>query len=67
MNMHDIREDNVPDWIKINECETMICRHCDAFRFGNEPRGHCCGNGRINIPKPKMPEEFKQLFEKKDF
>ena len=67
MNMRDITEENVPEWIYIDECESAICPHCDAFRFGNEPRGHCCGNGRINLPKPKMPEELKKLLEKKDF
>ena len=67
MNMRDIREDNLPDWIYIDEQQTYICGHCDAVRFGNEPRGHCCGNGRIKLPKPKMPEVLKLLFEKKSF
>ena len=67
MNMRDIREDNVPNWIYIDECQTEMCVHCDALRFGNEPRGHCCGNGRIKLPKPKMPEELKGLFGKKNF
>ena len=67
MNMRDIREDSVPDWIYTEECQREMCPHCDALRFCNEPRGHCCGNGRIKLPEPKMPEELMRLYEKKDF
>ena len=67
INMREINETNVPHWVFVNQFEIAVCKFCDALRFPNEPKGHCCGNGRIKLEKPKMPDEMKVLFEKKEF
>ena len=66
-NIRGVRDSNVPDWVTNNEFDLSVCKFCDALRFPNEPKGHCCGNGRIKLEKPKIPEEMKVLFEKKQF
>ena len=67
MNMREITEANVPPWVSNNQFEMAVCKHCDAWRFPNEPKGHCCGNGRVKLEKPKLPEELQKLFEKQQF
>ena len=67
MKMREITEDNVPPWVSNNQFEMAVCKHCDAWRFPNEPKGHCCGNGRVKLEKPKLPEELQKLFGKQQF
>ena len=43
---------------------TILCRHCQALRFKEEPKGICCKSGKIkDVPKiPAPPEEWLPLY-----
>lgn len=43
----------------VGKCD-VICKHCNASLFKNEPKGLCCANGKVKLPPtPPPPPEIQ--------
>ena len=43
--------------------DDIPCHHCSAYKFTHEPKGFCCGDGKVMIPLPSPPDELIDLLE----
>ena len=70
----DVHEEDVPLSISTYKVPSLFkqkpCKKCGALRFPTEQKKamFCCKNGKIDLPKPEMPEKLKDLLQNnKDF
>ena len=46
----------------------VLCHHCNAKRFKNEPAGFCCSKGKIQIAlPPALPNQLQHLLQQQEF
>jgi len=58
--LDDINEGNAA--AHVLEPMQVMRKHCGAARFGREPKGLCCNDGKVQLAlPPPLPEQLQEL------
>ena len=66
---HEVHDKDIPkeifDFKVPSLLEQKPCKYCGALKYPKniEPENFCCGNGRVQIDVPEVPETLKELLE----